>query len=61
MAHMVWGENGFLGATWGKVSTFDFAGGTVVLITSGVSALVCALYIGKRQGRVRNTSDLAIE
>src|SRR5438270_8359786 len=50
MAHMVWGKNGFLGATWGRVSTFDFAGGTVVHITSGVSALVCALYLGKRVG-----------
>ena len=50
MAHMVWGKNGFLGATWGKVPTFDFAGGTVVHITSGVSALVCALYLGKRTG-----------
>ncbi len=50
MAHMVWGKNGFLGATWGHVSTFDFAGGTVVHITSGVSALVCALYLGKRKG-----------
>ena len=50
MAHMVWGKNGFLGATWGRISTFDFAGGTVVHITSGVSALVCALYLGKRKG-----------
>ncbi len=50
MAHMVWGKNGFLGAIWGRVSTFDFAGGTVVHITSGVSALVCALYLGKRKG-----------
>ncbi len=50
MAHMVWGKNGFLGANWGQVSTFDFAGGTVVHITSGVSALVCALYLGKRKG-----------
>jgi Amt family ammonium transporter len=48
MAHMVWGKNGFLGATWGKIPAFDFAGGTVVHITSGVSALVCALYLGKR-------------
>jgi Amt family ammonium transporter len=32
------------------VPTFDFAGGTVVHITSGVSALVCALYLGKRVG-----------
>jgi len=50
MAHMVWGKNGFLGATWGKIPTFDFAGGTVVHITSGVSALVCAMYLGKRKG-----------
>ena len=50
MAHMVWGKNGFLGATWGRLPTFDFAGGTVVHITSGVSALVCALYMGKRKG-----------
>jgi Amt family ammonium transporter len=34
----------------GKIPTFDFAGGTVVHITSGVSALVCALYLGKRLG-----------
>jgi Amt family ammonium transporter len=49
MAHMVWGKNGFLGATWGEIPTFDFAGGTVVHITSGVSALVCAIYLGKRK------------
>src|ERR1022692_3972303 len=51
MAHMVWGKGGFLNAyLGGKVQTFDFAGGTVVHITSGVSALVCALYLGKRKG-----------
>jgi Amt family ammonium transporter len=51
MAHMVWGKGGFLNAyLGGKVPTFDFAGGTVVHITSGVSALVCALYLGKRVG-----------
>ncbi len=33
----------------GQIPTFDFAGGTVVHITSGVSALVCALYLGKRR------------
>ena len=39
---------GLLNATLGgKIATFDFAGGTVVHITSGVSALVFALYIGK--------------
>ncbi|MBZ5575061.1 MAG: ammonium transporter [Acidobacteriia bacterium] len=51
MAHMVWGKGGLLNAALGgKVPTFDFAGGTVVHITSGVSALVCALYMGKRTG-----------
>src|SRR5204862_6550668 len=39
--------NAFLG---GKLPCFDFAGGTVVHITSGVSALICALYLGKRRG-----------
>ncbi|MDQ6704614.1 MAG: ammonium transporter [Acidobacteriota bacterium] len=49
MAHMVWGKGGLLNAfLGGKIPTFDFAGGTVVHITSGVSALVCALYLGKR-------------
>jgi Amt family ammonium transporter len=51
MAHMVWGKGGLLNAfSGGKVPCFDFAGGTVVHITSGVSALVCALYLGKRVG-----------
>jgi ammonium transporter, Amt family len=51
MAHMVWGKGGYLNAfLGGKVPCFDFAGGTVVHITSGVSALVCALYLGKRVG-----------
>jgi Amt family ammonium transporter len=51
MAHMVWGKGGLLNAfLGGKVPCFDFAGGTVVHITSGVSALVCALYLGKRTG-----------
>ena len=51
MAHMVWGKGGFLNAfLGGKIPCFDFAGGTVVHITSGVSALVCALYLGKRIG-----------
>jgi Amt family ammonium transporter len=51
MAHMVWGKGGFLNAfLGGKFRSLDFAGGTVVHITSGVSALVCALYIGKRKG-----------
>src|SRR6266853_3059209 len=42
MAHMVWGDGGLLGAASGRFPAFDFAGGTVVHITSGVSALVCA-------------------
>ncbi len=51
MAHMVWGKGGLLNAALGgKIPCFDFAGGTVVHITSGVSALVCALYLGRRKG-----------
>jgi Amt family ammonium transporter len=51
MAHMVWGKQGFLNAALGgRFPTLDFAGGTVVHITSGVSALVCALYLGRRIG-----------
>ena len=51
MAHMVWGKNGLLNASLGgRFPTLDFAGGTVVHVTSGVSALVCALYLGKRLG-----------
>ena len=50
MAHMVWGKGGLLNAAGGTIPCFDFAGGTVVHITSGVSALVCALYLGKRVG-----------
>jgi Amt family ammonium transporter len=51
LAHMVWGKGGLLNASLGgKFPTLDFAGGTVVHISSGVSALVCALYMGKRTG-----------
>jgi len=51
MAHMVWGKGGLLNAfLGGQFRCFDFAGGTVVHITSGVSALVCAIYMGKRKG-----------
>lgn len=46
MAHMVWGEGGFLAA----ISSVDFAGGNVVHISSGVSALVLAIYLGRRKG-----------
>ncbi|MGA9062632.1 MAG: ammonium transporter [Terracidiphilus sp.] len=50
MAHMVWGVGGLLNAGANHIPTLDFAGGTVVHITSGVSALICALYLGKRIG-----------
>jgi Amt family ammonium transporter len=51
MAHMVWGKGGLLNASLGgRFPTLDFAGGTVVHITSGVSALVCALFMGRRVG-----------
>ena len=50
MAHMVWGVGGFLNSNSGHFRSLDFAGGTVVHITSGVSALVCCLYLGKRVG-----------
>ena len=52
MAHMVWGVGGLLNSAniHAAFPSFDFAGGTVVHITSGVSALVCCLYLGKRIG-----------
>jgi ammonium transporter, Amt family len=54
LAHMVWGKGGFLNAALGGVvPALDFAGGTVVHIASGFSALVCAIYIGKRVGYPR--------
>ena len=46
MAHMVWGQGGFLAA----IGSVDFAGGNVVHISSGVSALVLAIYLGRRRG-----------
>ena len=51
LCHMVWGKGGFFNwALGGKIPVLDFAGGTVVHISSGVSALVFALMIGKRDG-----------
>lgn len=51
MAHMVWGPGGYLNAfDGGQIPCLDFAGGTVVHVSSGVSALVAALFLGKRRG-----------
>src|SRR5579862_250692 len=50
MAHMVWGIGGFLNSNGGRFPSLDFAGGTVVHVTSGVSALITAIYLGKRIG-----------
>lgn len=51
MAHMVWGKGGLFNAFMGgRIPALDFAGGTVVHISSGVSALVAALVLGKRRG-----------
>ena len=51
LCHMVWGTGGFFNwALGGKFPLLDFAGGTVVHVSSGVSALVCAMVLGKRVG-----------
>jgi Amt family ammonium transporter len=53
LAHMVWGINGFMNGVWNAGATIkaiDFAGGTVVHMSSGWSALVLALVLGKRLG-----------
>jgi Amt family ammonium transporter len=53
MAHMVWGIDGFMNGVWNadaSIKAIDFAGGTVVHMTSGWSALVLALMLGKRAG-----------
>ena len=51
LAHMVWGDGGFLAA----IGSVDFAGGNVVHISSGVSALVLAIYLGQRRGYAKAT------
>lgn len=51
MAHMVWGDGGLLAA----IGSVDFAGGNVVHISSGVSALVLAIYLGQRRGYAKAT------
>jgi Amt family ammonium transporter len=54
LAHMVWGKGGWFNwALGGRVPVLDFAGGTVVHISSGISALVCAIVLGKRLGYPR--------
>jgi Amt family ammonium transporter len=53
VAHWVWGEGGFLG----QLGTLDFAGGTVVHITAGFSALAFALVIGARKGFGRTSFE----
>ena len=51
LCHMMWGKGGFFNwALGGKIPALDFAGGTVVHISSGVSALVCAILLGRRSG-----------
>jgi Amt family ammonium transporter len=53
MAHMVWGVTGFMNGVWNKdaaIPAIDFAGGTVVHMTSGWSALVLCIILGKRLG-----------
>ena len=51
MAHMGWGDGGCLAA----IGSVDFAGGNVVHISSGVSALVLAIYLGQRRGYAKAT------
>ena len=53
LAHMVWGIDGFMNGVWNagaSIKAIDFAGGTVVHMSSGWSALVLCLILGKRTG-----------
>jgi Amt family ammonium transporter len=53
MAHMVWGVTGLMNGVWNgdsKIQAIDFAGGTVVHMTSGWSALILCMILGKRIG-----------
>ena len=53
MAHMIWGVNGLMNGVWNgdaKIQAIDFAGGTVVHMTSGWSALILCIILGKRLG-----------
>ncbi|WP_068473487.1 ammonium transporter [Saccharicrinis aurantiacus] len=49
LCHWVWAEDGFL-HHWGAAGAIDFAGGTVVHISAGISGLVAAIYLGARRG-----------
>ena len=55
LAHWVWGNGGWLGTSKGGLGALDFAGGTVVHISSGVSGLACAFVLGKRLGYGKET------
>jgi len=53
LAHMVWGINGLMNGVWNadaKIKAIDFAGGTVVHMSSGWSALILCMFLGKRLG-----------
>ncbi len=53
LAHMIWGINGYMNGVWNgdaKIKAIDFAGGTVVHMSSGWSALILCLILGKRLG-----------
>ncbi|PYI57984.1 MAG: ammonia channel protein, partial [Verrucomicrobia bacterium] len=53
IAHMVWGIDGWMNGVWNagaKITAIDFAGGTVVHMTSGWSALVLCILLGHRLG-----------
>ena len=53
LAHMVWGINGMMNGVWNagaSIQAIDFAGGTVVHMSSGWSALILCLILGKRRG-----------
>src|SRR5258705_1487332 len=53
LAHMFWGVDGYMNGVWSaaaKIKAIDFAGGTVVHMTSGWSALILCLILGKRLG-----------
>ncbi|MDB6114127.1 MAG: Ammonium transporter [Lacunisphaera sp.] len=53
LAHMIWGVDGYMNGVWNadaKIKAIDFAGGTVVHMSSGWSALILCIILGKRIG-----------